>query len=196
MKFCIASIVLLTGVVCVSPATSAATVAEFEFDREGRTEGWRDRGKGTGVDDLTSDGQYLVGTSPGVDPQLICRRDIRRASYAQWESVIFRIRETETPDGEPIEFNPTGVLVEINGGGRGGLRVVKRGEFTIEESGDGFYTVTVNIAAFEGDTINDLRLDPIGGTASNSNSDTAGNTFEIDFIHVTDSSSAVAEEPD
>ncbi|MEM6854381.1 MAG: hypothetical protein AAF593_08230 [Planctomycetota bacterium] len=191
-----AAIVLFTGLVCVSPATSAATVAEFEFDREGRTEGWRDRGKGTGVDDLTSDGQSLVGTSPGVDPQLICGRDIRRASYARWESVIFRIRETETPGGEPIEFDPTGSLVEINGGGRRGLRVVKRGEFTIEESGDGFYTVTVNIAAFEGDTINDLRLDPIGGTSSNSNSDTAGNTFEIDFIRVTDSSSVVVEEPE
>lgn len=188
-------IAFCAGAAITAPGVRAATVAEYEFNDEERTEGWRDRGKGTGIDNLTSDGQSLVGTSRGVDPQLASRRALHRAAFARWDKVTFRVRETESPGGEPIEFDPAGSLVQINGGGRKGLTVVQRSAFTIEESGDGFYTVTVSIAAFPGKTINELRIDPIGGTSKNSNSDTAGNTFEIDFIRVTDSARPPAKKP-
>jgi hypothetical protein len=42
-------------------------------------------------------------------------------------------------------------------------------------------------------TINDLRLDPIGGAASNNNSQTDGNTFHVDYIRLNDFAIAVPE---
>lgn len=178
----------------VHPAT-AAVVADHQFNTEGDTEGWVDRGVGSGNDGLTSDGECLTATSPGLDPQLIFDGTLGRAANAEWDTVTFRIRETEEAGGEAIEFDPTGTVVQIDGGRKidGGMTVSQPDGFSVEESGDGFYTVTVSIAPCELETISELRIDPIGGSLKNSNSDTAGNTYEIDFIQVTDTSADASE---
>lgn len=176
----------------------AAVVADHQFNTVGDAEGWVDRGIGTGSVGLTADGQSLTAVSPGLDPQLKYSGALERAADASWDIVTFRVRETETLGGEPIVFDPVGSVVQINKGVKpqGGITISKPADFTVEESGDGFYTVTVSIAGFEAQIIDELRIDPIGGTLKNSNSDTAGNTFEIDMIQVTDTSEGSAAEPE
>lgn len=190
------SAVLLVTLSGFGSAARAAVVADHQFDTLGDTQGWSDRGIGSGTDRLTADGASLTAVSPGADPQLLYADGLERAADAQWDTVVFRIRETESPGGEPIVFDPTGSVVQINSGGRDGLLVSKPADFAVEDSGDGFYTVTVSIAKYQDAVIDQLRLDPIGGTLKNSNSDTAGNTFEIDFIQVTDTSSVAVSEPE
>lgn len=176
----------------------AATVLDCQFNTAGDTEGWVDRGIGSGVPGLTADGQSLTAISPGLDPQLKYDGTLERAADAAWDKVTFRIRETETPGGPAIVFDPTGTVVQTNKGlkPQGGITIAEPSAFTLEESGDGFYTVTVSLAAYQLQAIEELRIDPIGGSIKNSNSDTAGNTFEIDFIQVTDTSQAAVSEPE
>ncbi len=173
----------------------AGVVADYQFNTTGATEGWVDRGIGTGNEGLTCDGQSLTALSPVADPQLKLNAPLMRPADAEWDTVTFRIRETQTPGGPPIAFDPIGTVVQINNGGKNGLTVSKPADFTAEDSGDGFTTVTVSIAAFKNQVIDELRIDPIGGTLKNSNSDTPDNTYEIDFIQVTATASASGVEP-
>lgn len=193
-KSVLAPLLTVTALLPLTPAP-AAVVLECTFDTAGDTENWEDLGVGTGHDGLTSDGASLTATSPGLDPQLGYGAALSRAADAAWGAVEFRVRETETAGGDPVAFDPTGVVIQINGGGKEGLNLSKPGAFSATEDGDGFYLVTAPIAGYAGETIDKLRIDPIGGSLKNSNSDTAGNTWEIDFIRVTDTAAAEIEEP-
>lgn len=179
---------ILAALLTSASQSAAAVVADYQFNTAGDTEGWVDRGIGSGSDNLVADGEVLTATSPGIDPQLKYDGTLERSVDAQWDTVTFRVRETESPGGEPIPFDPIGVIVQINNGvkNQGGITASKPDDFSYEKSDDGFYTVTVSIADFEDQTIDQLRIDPIGGALNNSNSDTPGNTYEIDFIQVTD----------
>lgn len=57
-------------------------------------------------------------------------------------------------------------------------------DFQGVDSGDNFFTITVDISGFAATTITQLRLDPIGGASANSNSETNGNLFEVDFVQL------------
>jgi MYXO-CTERM domain-containing protein len=58
---------------------------------------------------------------------------------------------------------------------------------------DGWFTVEVDISDLGSSAITSIRVDPIGGAASNSGpgggaggSDTNGNTFDVDYIRLND----------
>lgn len=192
---------VFTAVACFTllftgPSSRAAVVADYQFNQPGDTESWVDRGVGSGNTGLTSDGQSLTAMSPGADPQLKFDGALERAADAAWDTVTFRVRETQTPGGPAVAFDPTGMVVQINNGGKDGLTVSKPAQFEIETSDDGFTTVTVSIAAYDRSVIDELRIDPIGGTLNNSNSATVGNIYEIDFIQVTDTSVVGSVEPE
>jgi len=191
-KLALASLLTANALLPLTPAP-AAVVLECAFDTAGDTEGWADLGVGTGNDGLTSDGVSLTATSPGNDPQLGYGSSLSRAADAAWDTVVFRVRETETAGGDPVVFDPAGVVVQINGGGKAGLNLSKPAAFSASEDEDGFYLVTAPIGEYAGETIDKLRIDPIGGSTKNSNSDTAGNTWEIDFIRVTDTEPEMVE---
>lgn len=176
----------------VAHSASAAVIADYQFDTVGDTENWVDRGLGTGNTGLTAAGGSLTALSPGNDPQLANITDtITLPTGEAWESVVFRIRETQdgaAPDvggAGVVSYNSVGSIVSLNEG-PGGLLVNGNtaGNLVGVDSGAGFFTVTVDISAFTGTEITAFRIDPIGGAASNSNSQTAGNTYEIDFIQV------------
>lgn len=172
----------------LAPLASAATVLDCQFNVEGDMEGWADPGVGSGNDDLAADGDSLNGTSPGMDPQLLRSEPITRAADAQWDRIEFSVRERESAEGEPVRFHPKGLAVVINNGNpeEDGLTVAQFDDFTAEPAEDGFHVITVSIAGYAGQTIEKLRVDPIGGSIRNSNSESVDNLYEIDFIRVYD----------
>lgn len=180
---------LLCGFIC--QAATAGVVAEFDFDTLGGLEGF----SSTNVTGLAADGDFLTGvaTAPSNDPQLILDPAslTRGASSTAFDTISFRVRETE--DGGTVlnAFDPTGLVVALGGGTPNPLTLSSG--FSAADSGNGFFTVSVDISSFTASTITSLRVDPIGGASSNSNSQTAGNTFEVDFIRVTDNAIAIPE---
>ncbi len=49
---------------------------------------------------------------------------------------------------------------------------------------DGWFTVTANISAVGTSAITSIRVDPIGGAGAATESQTTGNTFDVDFIRL------------
>lgn len=174
----------------VGSSASAVIIGDFQFDVDGDTQGWVDRGLGSGNPGLTAAGGFLTSTVTGNDPQLVNGNDLTLGAGQTWDTVTFRIRETQdgvAPDvgpAGPIGYDSVGSILSINEGAPVSLVANSAGAFSATDSGDGFFTVVVDISSFTGLTIDSLRFDPIGGAASNSNSQTAGNTYEIDFIEV------------
>lgn len=209
MTLCsLAAVVLVAAL--TAPA-SAATVYSAEFNTPGDTEGWTPWNL-TGAG-LTADGDSLNGLAPtGVagqnDPQIrISDVSISKTDGAFWESIVFRVRETqnETPAGVVSAFDTLGLNVQFQLGVGGGVPVVTMGDrdrFSAVPSGEGFFTVTVDLSpalptvdfgpTFTGAEINALRIDPIGGAGGSTNSQTNGNSFEIDFIRITETPPARA----
>ncbi len=168
----------------LAPLASAATlIAGYEFNANGVDEGWT----GTNVTGLTTTGGFIQGTAAGNDPQLRNNAaNLTIGSGQTWDSVVFRVREiqNEDPAGTVTEFNATGLVIMVNYVTVPLAQVNDIAKFTAVESGDGFFTVTADISGITATTLHELRVDPIGGAASNSNSETNGNTFELDFIRV------------
>jgi hypothetical protein len=188
--------ILLSSAVChgifsLVSAASAAIVAAYEFNTDTDQEGWV-APPSLNTSGLTATGGFLSGVASSNDPQLVNNTaSITIGSGQTWDRIEFRVRENqnEVPVGPLTTFNPTGLIININNAGGTtppsvGLLVSSPASFTAVDSGDNFYTVTIGISGFTGSTISSLRLDPIGGAASNSNSETNGNAFEVDFIRV------------
>lgn len=174
-------LVIHAGSLCGS---SAAIVASYEFNTNGDTEGFT-APISLNVTGLAASGGFLTGTASSNDPQLkIDGINHTVGTGETWDYVEFRVRETqnEAPAGTVNVFNPTGLVVVVNA--TAAPAVTWSSGFTAVDSGSGFFTVTVDISSLGSVAIKDLRVDPIGGAASNSNSETNGNTFEVDYIRL------------
>ncbi|MCB1133907.1 MAG: hypothetical protein KDN05_22500, partial [Verrucomicrobiae bacterium] len=156
----------------------------FEFNTNGDTEGFA-APPSLNVTGLATSGGYLTGTASSNDPQLkINGTNFTVGAGETWDYIEFRVRETqnEAPSGTVNVFNATGLVVVVNATAPPAVTWSSR--FTAVDSGDGFFTVTLDISSLVAVAISDLRVDPIGGAASNSNSETNGNTFEVDYIRL------------
>lgn len=187
--------VFTAGLLCfvaIQTASADLVVHRFEFDDVGDTEGF----VGAGVTGLTADGDSLNGTAGGNDPQLnFAGANLAPSAGETWTTLVMRVREVRgAPHGTPvgmkgaepttadeIDFDGTGLAV--GNPASGGLPVTG----TALDAG-GFSIVTIDISSFGSSTFNTLRVDPIGGAWSNSNSQTQGNTFEVDYIRLSDTS--------
>ncbi|MFK7909034.1 MAG: PEP-CTERM sorting domain-containing protein [Akkermansiaceae bacterium] len=182
----------------LTPLSHAALVHAYEFNTLADTEGFST--DTLNVSGLTADGDSLNGTATNNDPQLkINGASLSPTVGETWTMLEFRVREVRLAAhgaGEPttadeLPFNGTGVIL-------GTVAAPAPTNFTAGFSGSaldgsGFSTVTLDISAFGSKTITNLRLDPIGGAWSNSNSETNGNSFEVDYIRFYDTS--VVPEP-
>jgi hypothetical protein len=63
--------------------------------------------------------------------------------------------------------------------------VVAEWNFSTNVNFEGWDTVSLNVTGLGVSAGNSFRVDPIGGASSNSNSQTQGKLFEVDFIQVT-----------
>lgn len=165
----------------------AATIAEWNFNTDGVAEGWTASNSSA----LTVASGMLTGTATTNDPQLLRSGTSISLGVGQtWDQLVFRVKETqdEVPAGTVSTFNATGLILSFNGNTTtgSGLFYGTVSQFTGVDSGSGFFTVTVDISSMPtATTITSLRLDPIGGAALNSNSETNGNTFDVDFVQIT-----------
>ena len=167
-------------------SASAVTIASYEFN--GANNGWTS----TNIVDapaLSTTTTDVIGEATSNDPQL--KRvglTLDVTSGASWDSVVFRVRETETFGGAPIAFDPVGLIVQINTGAGNTPVTISAAAISEVDSGGGYFTVTADISGVGTTQIKNIRLDPIGGAAANSNSETNGNFFAVDFIQVNDTS--------
>lgn len=170
---------------CLTHTASAAPIGDYQFNAAD-TEGWT----AAGTTGLTTDGDSLNGTASSNDPQLLLT-SAGLATMGTWDTAVFRVRErgelvsvpgTTVLDPGPtdVPFSSVGLILILNA-----TNVTSNG-FTAVDSGEGFFTLTIDISTLGSATINNIRFDPIGGAASNSNSETNGNTYEVDFIQIND----------
>lgn len=158
---------------CLSHTVAAGTI--YDFNSAGDTEGW---GVILNSSPLVADGDSLNGTATNNDPQLTSGT-VSLTTTEGWDTFVFRIREVDDVSGTVNAFNPIGLIVTAGGS-------TFNSGFTGVDSGDGFFTVTLDISSLGTSSITSIRLDPIGGAASNSGTETSNNTFEIDYIQVND----------
>ncbi|MGJ8696926.1 MAG: PEP-CTERM sorting domain-containing protein [Verrucomicrobiaceae bacterium] len=171
--------ILLTS----SLAASAATVVSYDFNST------LDGFTANNVPDLIATTTAITGTADGNDPQLLKSGiSLSPAGGETWDTISFRVWESqdEAPAGPVTTFNPVGLIVTLNA-------TVFNSGFVGVASGDDYFTVTLDISGFGVGTITSLRLDPIGGASANSNSQTDGNFFAVDYIRINDT--AVVPEP-
>lgn len=160
----------LAAVTLTVADAQAGVVKDFQFDTAADNEGWSVT---TNISGLTADGDSLNGTATNGDPR-VQNNAVNITTTLGWESLIFRVRETDESDDVVTPFSNGGVLSVINGNVYSGTFV------TAVDSGDGFFTVTIDIAGEGASNITSVRLDPIGV------SDASGNLFEIDYIEFTE----------
>ncbi len=181
-------LVAIMAIAFAATAVSGDVVSDFQFNTASDLEGWTALANISGS--LTADGDSLNGTASSGDPR-IARLSLNASTTEDWQSVIFRVRETEPTNGPffVTTFDPTGLNIVFNGvaGTFGGGTVISSTEFSAVDSGDGFFTVTADISSFGSTTINQIRLDPIGAP------DAGGNLFEVDFIQITNSATTIPE---
>ncbi|MEM6504313.1 MAG: PEP-CTERM sorting domain-containing protein [Planctomycetota bacterium] len=164
------------GMAGLTMTTSAGVIGNYQFDTPGDTEGWSVRNN---ISSLTADGDSLNGTALSNDPQL----ELNAAGLTTtttWDTIVFRVLEVqdEDPAGVVSTFDPLGLNVTIDG-------TIFSSGFTAVDSGDDFFTVTLDISSLGSAALSNIRLDPIGGAGLSTNSQTNGNTFAIDFIQIT-----------
>lgn len=181
--------IALVPLLLISQFASAELVQEYTFNSG--VDGWTVAANITG---LTASGGSLTGTASSNDPQLsIGSINLTPGGGETWSTLVFRVRETqdEATAGPLSTFNATGLVVIANNAS--GLTINNIADFSAVDSGNNFFTVTVDISSYAATAITQLRLDPIGGAASNSGSETSGNLFEIDFVQLYDT--ATVPEP-
>lgn len=177
----------------LTPLANGALVMGWEFNSDGNQEGWTLAGT-TGV---SVAGGFISGTASGNDPQFTQGSlSIAPGAGETWTTLTFRVRETQdaqtnapTAAGLVTEFSNVGLIVSINGGPSSPFSSPSNGT----TAGDGWFEVEYDISGFGSGTITSLRVDPIGGAQSNSNSQTDGNAYDVDYIRVSDT--AVIPEP-
>ncbi len=175
---------LLAGIIALPAVSHAALVKAFEFNTPADTEGFSIL-NGSG---LTTTGGLLTGTATSGDIQLVnTTGTYTKATGSTWTELVFRVRET-TDDAIPAvvsTFSSTGLAVVLGpNANTTGTVVANNGTSGVSaiDSGDGFFTVTVDISSYSNNTIRYFRFDPIGAP------DAAGNFFEVDFAQIYDSS--------
>ena len=183
----------------LTPLASAAVVQAWEFNTDGDTEDWAGAANGhAGTLSVTSG--FLTGTAAGNDPQLILGGTVNFSPTVgeTWTTLTFRYRETQdsqgtapTAPGLVTVFSGVGSANVVNGGAQRTILSPADGTSSI----DGWFTVEVDISGIGSSAITSIRVDPIGGAASNSGpgggtggSETNGNTFNVDFIRLNDTS--------
>jgi hypothetical protein len=187
-------LILLASVALLAiPYTVQADLVQgWEFNGAD-TEGWA----AVNTDGLSAAVGLLTGVAANNDPQLtLTAIGLNPGAGQTWDTLEFRVRETRDVDddggaaGSLVDtFQPTGLAVT-----NGGNVITSAALFSASALDvDNFFTVTVDISQFNSDTWENVRLDPIGGANSNSNSQTAGNTFEVDYIRIYDTGTAVPE---
>lgn len=167
---------LICSFLSMAVPSGAATIAEWNFNTASDAEGWTT----LNVTTPAVTGGNFTGVASGNDPQLLrTALSLTVGAGETWDKVTFRVRETEDGGGVLDVFNPTGLVVALN------ATAFTTG-FSAIDSGGGYFTVSIDISSFPtATTITSMRVDPIGGAASNSNSETNLNTFEVDFIRIT-----------
>lgn len=170
---------LFAGALSIAATGPAAATVIAEFDFVGSSVSFGN--VGSGVSNLGGNG--LVGTAFTNDPQILVNGvSITPAAGQTFSTFQFRVREfDDEADAFVTTFDPTGVVVALNGGG-GGLTFANSA--TAVDDGDNFFLVTQDISALGAGTLNSFRFDPIGGAAANSNSETDDNGFEVSFVRI------------
>lgn len=167
---------LLCAFLSMAAPSMAATIAEWNFNTNGDTEGWAVFANVTG---LTNTSGSLTGTTSNGDPQLrVTGLNLSLGIGQTWDTVVLRIRETDETPATVTPFSNTGLVVQFNGGRTNGVNLFGS-VGTAVDSGSGFFTATVDVSGLpESTTVTSLRIDPIGGP------DASGNSFKVDFIQV------------
>ena len=163
-------------------ACSAASVQIWNFDTG--TEGWA--GLNT---TLSASGGLVSGVASGNDPQMSISGTFSPTAGETWTTLVYRYRETQdaqtnapTAPGLVTIYNSTGIGSVVNGGVLRPLISPANGTTAV----DGWFTVEVDISGIGAGNITSIRVDPIGGAQSNSNSETNGNSFDVDYISIND----------
>lgn len=182
-------LLLVSAAGTLAPAALAGAISIAEFDTSGDSEGFTLRNAGE-ESLLVADGVLKATATKGdgtrsTDPQLhknfveSADGPIRPEPGQTFSTLEFRARETDESGKVVAKHGTIGLIVVING------KPVANGnpdsalpDFTSVDSGDGFFTFTTEISTLGATPLSNLRLDVIGGP------DAAGNTFEVDFIHV------------
>lgn len=178
-KTLVSASMIAFGLTALTQTVSAAVVGNFQFNDDGVFDGWN----ANNTPNAAVSGGTLNGTASGNDPQLLLN-PAGLTTTDGWDTLEFRVRETqdEAPAGLVSEFNPTGVVVIISTT----LSPNNSLSFVSVDSGDGFFTVTADISSLGTADITNIRVDPIGGASGNSNSQTDGNFYEVDFITISE----------
>lgn len=133
---------------------------------------------------------YLVprclrgGTLQAGDPQLVNNTDTYSKTVGSaWTTLTYRVREFDSSGALITAYDSAGIaiLLSQNTNGSGAFNP-GTANISAVDSGNGFFTVDVNISGYTQSTVNYLRVDPIGGP------DAANHTFDLDYIRVFDSS--------
>jgi hypothetical protein len=167
----------------------AAVVFEYTFDGASDVNAFTT----TNVPDppgLSEGGGVVQGTANSNDPQLRANPGFSPATGETWDELTFRVRETRDADDSggnastTVDFNFVGLNLIANE--TTSPVSFNNGDFSGVDSNGDFHVVTVDISSVGTASIDQFRLDPIGGAGSNSNSETNGNSFQVDFIRFTD----------
>lgn len=174
--------ILLISAFLVPASLQAALIKSFEFNSDGVGEGFTTTNN-VNTSGITVASGLLTGTATTGDPRLInIGANAVKASDQTWSTIVFRVRETtgaaETPANEVVSvFSNGGINLVLNSAGNtSGSTTISSGSVTGVDSGDGFFTLTADISSYTNNTIEYLRVDPIGLP------DAANNKFEVDFI--------------
>ena len=163
---------------------------QWEFNTPGDTEGWVGADNGhTDPNQATSingiDG-VLTSTNPvtGNDPQLLLSNAglTLDARFRSWGIIEIRVRQLsdESEEGQPPLWEPqtwdsSGAPIILNGTNLG---VISSANYDITDQEGEWIVVNGNISNLGAVTINNIRLDPIGGA------DNVGNNYEVDYIRL------------
>ena len=156
----------------------AATSLTIGFDTNGNVEGFTTVNV-TGAR-LSVSGGLLSGTASSGDPRLIKQGAapmVSKLSDETWSTVVMRVRETDETSATVTPFDATGVLAALNDTNSGSGALVSS-FLSAVDSGDGFFTITLDISNFTDNDIRYFRFDPIGAP------DAGGNKFEVDFVQI------------
>jgi MYXO-CTERM domain-containing protein len=175
---------LILASASLTSAASAAVVQIWNFDSG--TEGWT----GTNTS-LAASGGLASGTATNNDPQMVLSGVVNFTPTAShtWTTLTYRYRETQdaqtnapTAPGIVTIYNSIGNGAVVNGGALRPFISPTTGATAV----DGWFTVEIDISGIGSGTITSIRVDPIGGAQSNSNSETNGNAFDVDYISLND----------
>ncbi len=182
----LALVAVLILQVTSSPEVRAAEVVRFDFDTPGDAEGWDAFSASREV----ADG-VLRGLAATPDPQL-AHDAVEREADVPWDAFRVRVRELDHLD-DIAPYTSLGVVLIFNT--QEGTPPTNFGPPTgaSEPDGDGFRTLTWDLASFEPVSTGRIRVDVIGGPET-VRPDGPNNRYEVDWIELLDA--ARPEQPE